>query len=111
MLDYLVEIDARRLYATVNACSSLFDYLETGILTQEKVRAVTASRSEIKFTVIDDTLEKLKQLKDLIGDQSLEKIFDQVLDSLLLTEKQKRGVMPFFFALNCASSFGSTFEK
>ena len=27
LLDYLVEIDTRRLYATVNACSSLFNYL------------------------------------------------------------------------------------
>ena len=27
LLDYLVEVDSRRLYATVNACSSLFDYL------------------------------------------------------------------------------------
>ena len=185
LLDYLIEIDTRRLYATVNACSSLFDYLvkelgfshpaaaervntvrliravppvkqhlETGkltltsaaqiqrfvhaeqkvdprrravsteektkvveaclgkskrevektlfeklseparILTQEKVRAITSSRSEIKFTVSDDTLEKLKQLKDLVGDQSLEKIFDQALDSLLVSEKKKRGVTP-----------------
>ena len=185
LLDYLVEVDSRRLYATVNACSSLFDYLvkelgfshpaaaervstvrlmravprvkehlEAGeltltsaaqiqrfvnteqkvdpkgravttekkhevvaaclgkskrevektlfekhseparILTQEKVRAVTASRSEIKFTVSDETLEKLKQLKDLVGNQSLEKIFDQALNALLLVEKKKRGVIP-----------------
>ena len=185
LLDYLVEIDSRRLYAAVNACSSLFEYLvkelgfshpaaservntvrliravppvkehlETGrltltsaaqiqrfvnaeqkvdpkgravsasekekvveaclgkskrevektlfekhseparILTQERVRAVTASRSEVKFTVSDDTLKKLKQLKDLTGDQALEKIFDQALDVLLLTEKKKRGVIP-----------------
>ena len=185
LLDYLVEIDSRRLYAAVNACSSLFDYLvkvlglshpaaservntvrlmravppvkehlETGkltltsaaqiqrfvnaeqkvdpkgravtteekqkvveaclgkskrevektlfekhseparILIQEKVRAVTASRSEIKFTITEITLEKLKQLKDLRGDQSLEKIFDQALDALLLIEKKKRGVIP-----------------
>ena len=185
LLDYLVEVDARRLYATVNACSSLFDYLvrelgfshpaaservntvrlmraipsvkehlETGkltltsaaqiqrfvnaeqkvnpkgravsaevkhevveaclgkskrqvektlfekqseparILTQEKVRLITSSRSEIKFTVDETTLEKLTQLKDLIGHQSLEKIFDQALDALLVIEKKKRGVLP-----------------
>ena len=184
LLDYLVEVDIRRLYATVNACSSLFDYLvkelgfshpaaservntvrliravppvkehlETGKLTltsaaqiqryvnaeqkvdpkgramsaeikhevveaclgkskrevektlfekhsepakaliQEKVRAVTASRSEIKFTVDEVILEKLKQLKDLSGDQSLEKIFDRGLDALLRVEKKKRGVV------------------
>ena len=185
LLDYLVEIDARRLYATVNACSSLFDYLvkelgfshpaaservntirliravppvkehlETGkltltsaaqiqrfvnaeqkvdpegravsaeekgkvveaclgkskrevektlfelhseparILTLEKIRAVTASRTEIKFTVDAATFKKLNQLKDLIGDQSIEKIFDYALDVLLQSEKKKRGVIP-----------------
>lgn len=185
LLDYLVEIDSRRLYATVNACSSLFEYLvkelgfshpaaservnavrliravplvkehlETGkltlttaaqiqrfvnaeqkvdpkgrtisaeekltvidaclgkskrdvektlfekqseparLLTQEKIRAVTASRSEIKFTVKDVTLQKLQQLKDLVGDLPLETLFDQALDVLLLVEKKKRGVLP-----------------
>ena len=185
LLDYLVEIDARRLYATVNTCSSLFDYLvkelgfshpaaservntvrlmravplvkehlETGkltltsaaqiqrfvnaeqkvdpkgravstevkqkiidaclgkskrevektlfekqseparILTQEKVRALSSSRTEIKFTVDEATLEKLKQLKDMTGDASLEKIFDQALDALLMVEKKRRGVVP-----------------
>jgi 5-methylcytosine-specific restriction endonuclease McrA len=179
----LVEVDARRLYTTVNGCSSLFDYLvkvlgfshpgaservntvrliravppvkehlETGrltltsaaqiqrfvnaeqkahpkgksvsaeekgkvieaclgkskrevektlfekhseparVLVQEKVRLVTATRSEIKFTVDESTLEKLQQLKDLIGNQSLENIFDQALGALLLSEKKKRGV-------------------
>ena len=185
LLDYLVEVDSRRLYATVNACSSLFDYLvkelgfshpaaservnavrliravplvkehlETGKLTvtsaaqiqrfvnaeqkvdpkgravspaekekvveaclgksiregektlfekqsepartliQEKVRLVTATRSEIKFTVDEATLAKLKHLRDLVGDQALEKIFDQGLDALLVLEEKKRGVVP-----------------
>ena len=185
LLDYLVEIDARRLYATVNACSSSFDYLvkelgfshpaasdrvntvrliravppvkehlETGkltltsaaqiqrfvnaeqkvspkgravptevklnvieaclgkskrevektlfekhseparILTQENVRVVTSTRSEIKFTVDETILKKLTQLKDLIGNPPLEKILDQALDALLVVEKKKRGVEP-----------------
>jgi hypothetical protein len=185
LLNYLVEVDTRRLYASVSGCSSLFDYLvnvlnfshpaaservntvrliravppvqeylETGklsltsaaqiqrfvnaeqkshpkgksisleakqkvieaclgkskrevektlfekhseparVLVQEKVRLVTATRSEIKFTVDEATLEKLQQLKDLIGNPSLEKIFDQALDALLLSEKKKRGVIP-----------------
>jgi 5-methylcytosine-specific restriction endonuclease McrA len=184
LLDYLVEVDTRRLYASVNACSSLFDYLvkilgfshpaaservntvrliravppvkehlESGKLTltsaaqiqrfvnaeqkahpkgkavtseekekvvdaclgkskrevektlfekhseparllmQEKVRLVTTTRSEIKFTVEESTLEKLQQLKDLVGHPSLEKIFDLALDALLLSEKKKRGVI------------------
>ena len=184
LLNYLIEVDARRVYATVNGCSSLFDYLvkvlgfshpaaservntvrliravppvkehlETGkltltsaaqiqrfvnaeqkvhprgqavssqekekvvdaclgkskrevektlfekqseparALTQEKIRSLSPSRSEIKFTVDEATLEKLQQLKDLIGNPSLEKIFDQALDALLLIEKKKRGVI------------------
>jgi 5-methylcytosine-specific restriction endonuclease McrA len=185
LLDYLVEVDARRLYTTVNACSSLFEYLvkelglsppaaservnavrliravppvkehlQTGkltltsaaqiqrfvnteqkvhplgkavsrdekdkviaaclgkskrevektlcekqseparVLTQQKVRVVTATRSEIKFTVGESTLEKLQQLKNLTGDTSLERIFDQGLAALLLAERKKRGVIP-----------------
>jgi len=184
LLDYLVEVDLRRLYSTVNGCSSLFDYLvkvlgfshpaaaervntvrliravppvkehlEAGkltltsaaqiqrfvnaeqkvhprgravssqekekvveaclgkskrevektllekqseparALTQEKIRALSAKRSEIKFTVDEATLEKLQQLKELIGNPSLERIFDQALDALLLAEKKKRGVI------------------
>jgi 5-methylcytosine-specific restriction endonuclease McrA len=184
LLDYLVEVDERRLYATVNACSSLFDYLvrelgfshpaaservnavrliravppvkehlETGkltltsaaqiqrfvnaeqkvhpqgkavsseekekvveaclgkskrevgktlfekqseparALTQEKIRPLNSTRSEIKFSVNEETLNKLHQLKDLIGNPSLKEIFDQALDAFLLVEKKKRGVI------------------
>jgi hypothetical protein len=184
LLNYLVELDARRAYATVSGCSSLFDYLvkvlgfshpaaservnavrlissvpfvkehlKTGKLTltsaaqiqrfvnteqkvhpmgqsvttlekekvvdaclgkskrevektlfekqseparaftAEKIRLVTESRSEIKFTVDESTLDKLKQLKDLIGNSSLETIFDQALDAFLLNEQKKRGVI------------------
>jgi hypothetical protein len=184
LLNYLVELDARRAYATVSGCSSLFDYLvkvlgfshpaaservnavrlirsvpfvkehlKTGKLTltsaaqiqrfvnteqkvhpmgqsvttlekekvvdaclgkskrevektlfekqseparaftAEKIRLVTESRSEIKFTVDESTLDRLKQLKDLIGNSSLETIFDQALDALLLNEQKKRGVI------------------
>lgn len=194
LFDYLVEVDARRLYSTVNACSSLFDYLvkelgfshpaaservntvrlmralpavkehlETGkitltsaaqiqrfvnieqksdpkgravsaeekhrvvearlgkskrevektlfgkqseparILSQEKVRLVSANRSEIKFTMDETTLEKLTQLKNLIGHQSLEKIFDQALDALLVVEKKKRGVVAKHSAIDVSN--------
>jgi hypothetical protein len=184
LLDYLIEVDSRRLYATVNACSSLFEYLvkelglsppaaservnavrliravppvkdhlQTGKLTltsaaqiqrfvnteqkvhplgkavsrdekdqviaaclgkskrevektlfekqseparvisQQKVRIIIANRSEIKFTVGESTLEKLQQLKDLTGDTSLERIFEQGLAALLLAERKKRGLI------------------
>jgi hypothetical protein len=64
------------------------------VINEEKIRLVTSNRSEIKFTVDETTLEKLQQLKNLIGNSSLEKIFDQALDALLLTEKNNRGVDP-----------------
>lgn len=183
-LDYLVEVDARRLYATVNACSSLFEYLvkELGYsepaasdrvnavrlmravpivkehlksgnlsltsaaqiqrfvnaeqkahpkgkavspeekknvveaclgqskrevektllqkqsgpalrITQEKIRAITSDRSEIKFTASDLTIKKLNQIRNLMGHQPLEKIFDQALDALLKLEIKKRGAV------------------
>lgn len=38
-------------------------------------------------------MQKLQELKDLTGHSSLETIFDQALDALLLSEKKKRGVI------------------
>ena len=64
------------------------------ILTQEKIRLITPTRSEIKFTITENTLSKLQELKNLIGNQSLEKIFDEALNALLLTEQKKRGASP-----------------
>jgi hypothetical protein len=63
------------------------------VLVQEKIRTLSATRSEIKFTVDEATLEKLQQLKNLKGDSSLEHIFEQALDALLMIEKKKRGVV------------------
>jgi hypothetical protein len=185
LLNYLVEVDARRLYATVNARSSLFEYLisdlglsnaaasdrvntvrlmraipqvkehlESGKLSvttaaqiqrfasheqranpkgkaipmevkkevveaclgqskrevektllgrqsepaktlmQEKVKLVSPTRSELRFSVDEKTLAKIQQIKDLIGNRSLEAILNSALDALLLSEQKKRGVPP-----------------
>jgi hypothetical protein len=61
------------------------------ILIQEKVRLVTPNETELKFIVNEDTLRKLAELKNLIGDQSLAKIFEMSLDAKLLAERKKRG--------------------
>ena len=184
LLNFLTEVDSRRLYATVNARSSLFEYLvsdlglshaaasdrvntvrlmralpevkeylETGklsvttaaqiqrfanteqkahakgkavsieakkdvvnaclgqskrevektllqrqsvparVLMQERVKLVSPTRSELKFSVDEKSLLKLQKIKDLIGNQSLEVIFDKALDALLLNEQKKHGVI------------------
>ena len=63
------------------------------ILMQERVKLVSPTRSEIKFSVDEKSLLKLQQIKDLIGNQSLEAILDKALDALLLSEQKKRGVI------------------
>jgi hypothetical protein len=63
------------------------------IVMNEKIKSVTPTRSEIKFSVNEATLLKLKQLKDLIGNQSLKKTFDEALNALLKVEQKKRGAL------------------
>jgi hypothetical protein len=52
---------------------------------------VTCSETELKFIVNEVILQKLAELKNLIGDQSLAKIFELSLDAKLLSERKKRG--------------------
>ncbi len=61
------------------------------LLTRERVRTVSATHSEIKFAVGDETLRKITALKELMGDISLESIFDQGLELLILKGQKKQG--------------------
>lgn len=61
------------------------------IICQERVRTVTESLTELKFLVSESTLEVLSEVKNLIGNEALSKIFDQSLRVYLETEKKKRG--------------------
>ena len=145
LLDYLVEVDLRRLYAH-HHYGSVFEYLvkelgfsesaasERGsavrlmrsvveaclnqskrevekvllskhsepakLLLREKTKTVTETSTELKFIVHDDVLVKISDLKNLIGDESLAKIFERGLDAALFQERKKRGYLPKTTATN-----------
>ncbi len=61
------------------------------VILQEKVRAISEERTELRFSVDTDALKKMQHLKDLIGNASLEMIFDHALDALIALEEKKRG--------------------
>ena len=62
-------------------------------LNQEKIKLISHERSEIKFTIDECTLKKLQSVKSLMGERSIESIFDEALDLLLLKEQKKRGMI------------------
>jgi hypothetical protein len=66
---------------------------EAKIVIQEKVKRVDAHRMALRLTISEETFQKLQKLKELAGEKSLEFIFDQGLDLLLLKEQKKRGVV------------------
>jgi hypothetical protein len=59
--------------------------------TSEKIKTITSDRAELKFTVHENTLQKIEQIKALIGESSLESLFDHGLDLLIAREEKKRG--------------------
>jgi len=67
---------------------------EARILTQERIKPVTSDRTELKLSISLETLNKLEKLKNLSGDKSLESIFDEGLDLLLLKEQKRHGQTP-----------------
>jgi hypothetical protein len=60
----------------------------------EKVREVSDALTELKFIIPEVTYQKLQEVKNLIGNESLKEIFDQALDSLLEQTKKKKGLSP-----------------
>jgi len=67
---------------------------EARILTQERIKPVASDRMELKLSISLETFHKLEKLKELSGDQSLEAIFDEGLDVLLLKEQKRHGHIP-----------------
>jgi hypothetical protein len=61
------------------------------INTSEKIKSITFDRTELKFTVNENTLQKIEQIKSLTGESSLETLFDRGLDLLIVQEQKKRG--------------------
>lgn len=61
------------------------------IRSQEKIKSVNELSTELKFIVQDSVIQKISDLKDLIGEKSLAEIFELGLDAVLFHEKKKRG--------------------
>jgi len=64
---------------------------EAKILTREKIKPIASDRMELKLSIDLQTFQKLEKLKELSGETSLERIFDEGLGLLLLKEQKKRG--------------------
>jgi len=58
---------------------------------REKVREVTPQLTELKFFIPESTFQKLSEVKNLIGNESLQEIFDQGLDALIHESQKKKG--------------------
>jgi hypothetical protein len=64
------------------------------IVQSESVKIVSEEYTELKFSVPEVTYQKLKEVKNLLGNDSLQDIFDQALQSLLIQVRKKRGMTP-----------------
>jgi len=75
------------------------------IQSQERTRLISPERTELKFSFDEATMERLSQVKQLVGDMSLESVFKEALDALYEKELKKRG------AESLKKSFGKDSEK
>jgi hypothetical protein len=67
---------------------------DEALVLKEQIRTVSDSLTEIKFLISDSTFDKLQEVKNLIGNDSLKDLFDQALDALLAQTKKKKGMEP-----------------
>ena len=61
------------------------------VISEERIRPITKNRTELRFTVDESVAAKLEQLKNLVGNASLENIFEQALNLLIEQKAKKRG--------------------
>ena len=64
---------------------------ETKLRYSEKIKEVSESLTELKFLIPESTYQKLTEVKNLIGHESLKDIFDQAMDALLHHHQKKQG--------------------
>ena len=64
---------------------------ETKLRYSEKIKEVSESLTELKFLIPESTYQKLTEVKNLIGHESLKDIFDQAMDALLYHHQTKQG--------------------
>jgi hypothetical protein len=65
---------------------------EAVIIQKERVTEVSVEYTELKFLISESTFQKLSEVKNLIGNESLKDIFDLALESLLQQTKKKKGM-------------------
>lgn len=61
------------------------------IQSQERARLISPERTELRFSFDEAAMERLGQVKQFLGDVSLESVFQQALDALYEKELKKRG--------------------
>ena len=77
------------------------------MILKEQVRVLPKNRTELKFSVDQETEEKIKKVKNLIGDISLEDLFNRALEALTQQEEKKRGVTRAPARVKRSDSFSS----
>jgi hypothetical protein len=60
--------------------------------SDERIKEINSEYTELKFMVSETTFKKLQEVKNLIGNDSLQNIFDLALDALLTQTKKKKGM-------------------
>jgi hypothetical protein len=78
----------RKLEKTLLAQSSN----EALVIQKERITEVSVEYTELKFLIPESTFQKLEEVKNLIGNESLKDIFDLALESLLNEVKKKKGM-------------------
>jgi hypothetical protein len=61
-------------------------------LDHERIKWMGPDQNEIRFIAEDKTVQKINRVKELLGEKSLEAIFDQALGLLIAKEEIKRGM-------------------
>jgi len=64
---------------------------EAKALSQERIKPIARNRIELKLSISTEAFQKLERLKEVSGTRSLEAIFEESLDLLLLKEQKRRG--------------------
>jgi hypothetical protein len=65
---------------------------EAVVIQKERITEVSVEYTELKFLIPESTFQKLAEVKNLIGNESLKDIFDLALESLLEQTKKRKGM-------------------
>ena len=88
LIETCAGLSKREVEKTLFALSS-----QEAKLAQENIKVVSSHLTEVKFNISESTFQKLNEVKNLIGNESLSTIFDQALDALLEAKRKKKGII------------------